>query len=147
VRYASQRASVVFPVHPRTRKNFQQFGLLTGLESMQNVVLTEPLGYLEFLSLMEEALMVITDSGGIQEETTYLQVPCLTFRTTTERPCTTEIGSNVLLSDLSPSTTASYIDAIAAGNGKKGGLPPLWDGKAAERIAEVFLSMRNNVDG
>jgi UDP-N-acetylglucosamine 2-epimerase (non-hydrolysing) len=110
------------------------------LTSIQNVRLLEPQGYLEFLNLMEHAAIVITDSGGVQEETTYLQVPCLTFRDSTERPVTVDLGTNQLLADLNPETVRHHVAEILAGRVKAGIVPPLWDGQAAGRIAEVLVS-------
>lgn len=129
---------VVFPVHPRTRNNMEKFGLSKRLDSIQNLQLLDPQGYLEFLNLMENATAVLTDSGGIQEETTYLQVPCLTFRASTERPVTVELGSNVLLADLDPDSAMTELQHIFEGRAKTGTVPPLWDGRAAERIAKIL---------
>lgn len=138
VKNTSAKRKVLFPVHPRTLKNIESFGLLESLQSLQNVVLLEPQGYLEFLNLMENAELIVTDSGGIQEETTYLQVPCLTFRESTERPVTVEIGTNYLLSDLNPETVDVLVSKILAGEAKQGQIPMLWDGHAAERITEIL---------
>ncbi len=135
---------VLFPIHPRTRNNIQKFGLQSKLESISGLILTEPQGYLEFLNLMENAIMVVTDSGGIQEETTYLQVPCLTFRDSTERPATVEIGTNQLLADLNPQTVHLKVMEILEGRSKEGAIPPLWDGKAAERIADILAKKINH---
>jgi UDP-N-acetylglucosamine 2-epimerase (non-hydrolysing) len=137
---ASVDHTVVFPVHPRTRKNLERFGLLEELERRGSLVMCEPQGYLEFLHLMEHAHAVVTDSGGIQEETTYLGVPCLTFRDTTERPCTVDIGTNVLIKDLNPEAVRHHLDAIGRGEFKRGEVPPLWDGKASHRIVDVLLT-------
>jgi UDP-N-acetylglucosamine 2-epimerase (non-hydrolysing) len=141
IRYIAERQTLVFPIHPRTLKNLQKFGLESQLRSIHNLMLTEPLGYFEFLQLMDNATAIVTDSGGIQEETTYLQAPCLTFRDTTERPVTVELGSNVLLADLNPSTANQNIQQILDGKWKKGIVPPLWDGKAAERIAGILANL------
>ncbi|ARK11354.1 UDP-N-acetylglucosamine 2-epimerase (non-hydrolyzing) [Fibrella sp. ES10-3-2-2] len=135
---AAQHSPVVFPVHPRTRANLIRYGLLDQLADQPAIRLLEPQGYLEFLNLMEHAQAVVTDSGGIQEETTYLQVPCLTLRTSTERPCTVTLGTNLLLPDLNPATVQTHLAAIRTGTAKKGTLPPLWDGYAAERIAAIL---------
>lgn len=100
----------------------------------------EPMPYIEFLSLQSRAAVVITDSGGIQEETTYLRVPCLTLRNNTERPMTVEMGTNVLVGE-DKSRLDAELNNILAGNGKKGVIPPLWDGHAGERIARVVASL------
>ena len=130
--------TVVFPVHPRTRANLTHFGLMDRLTTIPNVCILEPQGYLEFLNLMEHAAIVITDSGGIQEETTYLQVPCLTFRDSTERPVTVDLGTNQLLADLNPETVRQKVVAIVSGQARSGVIPPLWDGQTAGRIAEII---------
>ncbi|MEZ0539268.1 non-hydrolyzing UDP-N-acetylglucosamine 2-epimerase [Fibrella arboris] len=139
VQEAALHSLVVFPLHPRTRTNLSRFGLMDRLEAIDNVLLLEPQGYLEFLNLIENAMAVVTDSGGIQEETTYLQVPCLTFRTSTERPSTITLGTNTLLADLDPATTANCLADIRNGLAKTGVVPPLWDGQAAGRIAAALL--------
>ncbi len=123
---------VLFPMHPRTRSKIAEFGIDTG-----NVSLLEPLGYLEFLALQKGATVVITDSGGIQEETTYLGVPCLTIRENTERPITVEIGTNILVGrDMG--RLREETNAIRAGRAKKGSVPDLWDGHAGERVAAIL---------
>lgn len=132
---------VIFPIHPRTRANIDKFGLNTHLNNIEGILLTEPQGYLEFLHLMENSSLVVTDSGGIQEETTYLQVPCLTFRDSTERPVTVELGTNQLLSDLNTQTVHKKVVEILEGRIKQGIVPPLWDGNAAERIADILSSL------
>jgi UDP-N-acetylglucosamine 2-epimerase (non-hydrolysing) len=125
---------VVFPVHPRTRQRMTEFGLdLDGLH------LVGPMPYVEFLGLQQRATVVITDSGGIQEETTYLGVPCLTMRSNTERPVTVTLGTNVLVGQ-DRELLLQEVHKILSGRGKKGSIPPLWDGRAAERIAEVIIS-------
>lgn len=136
---AARHGPVVFPLHPRTRANLVRFNLLTTLESLSDVMLLEPQGYLEFLNLMEHAQVVVTDSGGIQEETTYLQVPCLTFRDSTERPSTVTLGTNTLLADLDPITVNIALSTIQLGKTKKGSIPPLWDGHSASRIAVELI--------
>jgi len=135
---AARHKKVVLPIHPRTRNNFEKFGLKARLESIQNVQILEPQGYLEFLNLMENAAAVLTDSGGIQEETTYLQVPCLTFRASTERPVTVELGTNILLAELDPALALMHLEHIFSGKTKPGTVPPLWDGRAGERIAQIL---------
>lgn len=130
---ASGDMPVVFPMHPRTRKNITEFGITVPA----SVKLLDPVGYVDFLALMKSAAMVLTDSGGIQEETTALGVPCITSRTTTERPVTVECGTNILVEP----TREAILDAVARvrrGDGPRGIVPPLWDGRAAERIAAVI---------
>jgi UDP-N-acetylglucosamine 2-epimerase (non-hydrolysing) len=129
----NEQLKVVFPVHPRTRQRIAQFGI-----NLERVHMLEPLPYIEFLSLQRRAIVVITDSGGIQEETTYLGVPCLTLRDSTERPVTVTSGTNLLVGrDLG--LLNSELARILEGKGKKGSIPPLWDGHASERIAQVLL--------
>jgi len=128
----NEQLEVVFPVHPRTRQRIQQFGI-----NIEKLHLLDPLPYIEFLSLQNRAAVVITDSGGIQEETTYLGVPCLTLRSNTERPVTVSMGTNVLVGqDLE--LLNSELARILEGKAKKGSIPPLWDGHTGERIAEIL---------
>ena len=141
IKDTAKHKTIVFPIHPRTSNNMKKFGLMDELESVDNLILQEPLGYLEFLNLMDNAFAVITDSGGIQEETTYLQVPCFTFRDTTERPITMTLGTNILLKDLDPATVAAHFSALLNGTSKQGVVPPLWDGSASNRIAEILASL------
>ncbi len=131
--------TVVFPIHPRTKNNIEKFGLKPQLEVIKNLILLEPQGYLEFLKLMENADLIITDSGGIQEETTFLQVPCLTLRDSTERPITMVLGTNQLIPTLDSDIIFSKTKEILSGNVKKGIIPPFWDGKTAERITEILI--------
>ena len=127
----SRETPLLFPMHPRTRSRIKDFGLPVG-----NLQLVDPLGYLEFLALQKHAALVITDSGGIQEETTYLGVPCLTVRENTERPITVTMGTNELVGQ-DMALLRERAAAILAGEGKQGSCPPLWDGKAGERIADI----------
>ncbi len=138
----SKSTSVVFPIHPRTRKNIENFGLLQFVENSNRFHLIDPQGYVDFLNLMRNASFVLTDSGGIQEETTALQIPCVTIRTTTERPSTVEIGSNILI-DPSRETILSTVLPIINGTRKVGAIPPKWDGKASERVVEIVTSFLN----
>lgn len=130
----SNEIPVIFPVHPRTRQRLIDLRMdLTGSQ----ITLTDPLGYLEFLALQKGATVVVTDSGGIQEETTYLGVPCLTLRENTERPVTVEIGTNLLVGrDLL--RMKDEIQSVLMGRGKQGSRPEFWDGKAGERIAGIM---------
>jgi UDP-N-acetylglucosamine 2-epimerase (non-hydrolysing) len=133
-----QQLPLIFPVHPRTRKMLQTFGLEEKIQQAPNLKLTDPLGYLDFLKLMTHAKFALTDSGGIQEETTVLDVPCLTMRENTERPITVEVGTNIVIGN-SPACIVEESNRILAGHGKKGALPELWDGHAAERIVRILL--------
>ena len=123
---------LVFALHPRTRKNLANCGLLDSLQNSPGLHVTEPLSYIPFMSLVREAKLVITDSGGIQEETTYLGIPCLTLRSTTERPITISRGTNRLVT---MDALAGMISRIAIGDWPKARCPSLWDGKTAGRIA------------
>jgi UDP-N-acetylglucosamine 2-epimerase (non-hydrolysing) len=136
---ASKRLKVVFPVHPRTIKMLEQAGLLADLKANTQIVLTDPLDYFSFQKLVKHASVVITDSGGIQEETTFRRVPCLTVRPNTERPSTVEIGSNTLL-DFDVNDILAHLDRVLNGDYKKGQIPPLWDGAATQRILGTFGS-------
>jgi len=129
----ARRMPVIWPVHPRTRANMRRFGLSLA-EAPARVALLEPLGYLEMLGLMAAARVVLTDSGGVQEETTALGVPCLTLRDNTERPVTVEHGTNEVIGR-DRRRVRDALDALAAGRGKAGRRPELWDGQAATRIA------------
>jgi UDP-N-acetylglucosamine 2-epimerase (non-hydrolysing) len=127
------RLPVIWPVHPRTRASIERFGLAARAASAR-VVMLPPQGYLEMLGLMAGARLVVTDSGGVQEETTALAVPCLTMRENTERPITVEEGTNTLVGR-DRARIAATVDDILAGGGKRGRRPELWDGRAAPRIA------------
>jgi len=130
---------VVFPVHPRTRARLSaDAALRRQLEAAPGLILIDPVGYLDFLALTSNARLVITDSGGIQEETTALGIPCLTVRKNTERPVTVEIGTNTLVGT-DPSEIVPAAIAVLEGRGKKGRVPELWDGRAAERIARILV--------
>lgn len=125
---------IAFPCHPRTRKELQQNGMLERFAGGRMKVI-EPLGYLEFLRLQSEALMVLTDSGGIQEETTYLGVPCITLRENTERPITIVVGTNVLVGN-DESKIKKAVREVIDGTFKRGEIPEHWDGQTAERIVD-----------
>ncbi len=133
----ASRICLIFPLHPRTESNLKHFGLYAMLEEHDGIILTKPLGYLEFLRLLIDAALVLTDSGGIQEETTFLHVPCITLRSTTERPVTVKTGSNYLVGT-DPDKISQTAFSIIDGNKKEGLTPPLWDGKAGERIIEIL---------
>jgi UDP-N-acetylglucosamine 2-epimerase (non-hydrolysing) len=129
---------IIFPVHPRTKKNMEAFNI-----QPKGLHLTDAMGYLEFNYLVKNAKGVITDSGGITEETTVMGIPCLTLRTTTERPETITIGTNKLIGD-NPQDLVVPLNKIMKGEWKKGGIPELWDGKAAERIVTHLVEILNS---
>jgi UDP-N-acetylglucosamine 2-epimerase (non-hydrolysing) len=133
-----RRIPLLFPAHPRTVKNLETFGLMERIHAMENLTILPPLGYLDFLALTDRAKIVLTDSGGLQEETTVLGVPCLTLRENTERPVTITQGTNQLVgTDRTRIVTAA--ERILSDPHGKNGVPPLWDGKASQRIVEVLL--------
>lgn len=132
------RVPLVFPVHPRTLRKLEEFGLIDELRSAPKVHLTEPLGYLDFLCLSKNALGVISDSGGVQAETTHLNVPCLTLRQETEQPVTVDLGTNTL-TGLDSEAVLQWLEAVCEGKSKKAQPIPYWDGRTAERITEVLL--------
>lgn len=132
-----QQLPIVFPAHPRTMKQLQEFGFEDKLAAMSDLIVTEPLGYLTFLSLMANARMVLTDSGGIQEETTILGVPCLTLRENTERPVTVTAGTNTVVGS-DPQRIIDECSLIMNEGGKKGNIPDYWDGQAARRIVDIL---------
>lgn len=133
----ARQLPVVFPVHPRTRKQIAAWGLEPMLAN--GITLIDPVGYVDFLALMKGSAFVLTDSGGIQEETTALGIPCITARTTTERPVTTELGTNVLVPPVEDGILAA-VRQVLGGARRSGVVPPLWDGHAAPRIAAIITS-------
>jgi len=124
---------LVFPIHPRTQNKITKLGLEGELKSIKGITLIDPLGYFDFQKLISECSFVLTDSGGIQEETTYLRKPCLTLRPNTERPSTIDLGTNVLLA-FDVNAIVPIIEEIMSGKYKKGSIPEYWDGRATERI-------------
>jgi UDP-N-acetylglucosamine 2-epimerase (non-hydrolysing) len=132
-----RRMPVVFPVHPRTRKNLMSGAVRSKVESLKSLILLEPLGYIDFLRLLLSSRLILTDSGGIQEESTVLGVPCLTLRENTERPVTVTSGTNTIVGT-DPEKIVHEAEETIAGRGKEGRVPPLWDGKASSRIASVI---------
>lgn len=135
--HATKNYKIVFPIHPRTRKSLENHNLLSKVEDNSMIILTPPLDYFAFQKLTATCKFVLTDSGGIQEETTFRQVPCLTLRPNTERPSTIDIGTNTLV-PFEPEIVESYIDQITNGSYKTGIVPPLWDGKATDRIVKIL---------
>ncbi|MCS7237230.1 MAG: UDP-N-acetylglucosamine 2-epimerase (non-hydrolyzing), partial [Thermoguttaceae bacterium] len=135
-----QDLPMVFPVHPRTQKRLESFGLISGASGSngRGLRLLPPLGYLEFLSLTSQAKVIVTDSGGLQEEATALGIPCLTARWNTERPITVEQGTSTLVGN-DPKLLREKLCEVVEGRYKQGKCPELWDGKAAHRIAEILL--------
>jgi len=127
---------IIFPCHPRTKKNMEAFGLFDKMDS-KAIRVIEPLGYLDFLRLQSEARLVLTDSGGIQEETTYLNIPCITMRENTERPVTVEVGSNII-TGVDPQKILEAAQKSLGGKSKSGRIPEKWDGKTAFRIVEYL---------
>lgn len=139
IQRTAKHLPVVFPAHPRTIQKLRQNRLFEPLAQTPGVCLLPPVGYAEMICLLQQARMVVTDSGGVQEETTWLGVPCLTFRENTERPSTVAWGTNTILPDLNPETAEREIELLLAGNFKRGTIPPLWDGQAAKRIADILI--------
>jgi UDP-N-acetylglucosamine 2-epimerase (non-hydrolysing) len=137
---SAQDTKIIFPIHPRTLKNFEKLGL-----SHTNLIIVEPLGYLEFNFLVENTICVITDSGGITEETTYLGIPCLTLRENTERPETVEIGTNELVGS-NPKMIKKAMQKLFSGNWKKGQIPEYWDGLTSERIIKHIIEFHKKIN-
>jgi UDP-N-acetylglucosamine 2-epimerase (non-hydrolysing) len=135
LRELSEELPLVFPVHPRTRANIERFGIDPG----PKLTLLSPMAYMDFLNLWKDAKMVLTDSGGLQEETTALGVPCITVRENTERPITIEEGTNVL-AGTDPACILAAAEEILNGRAKCGLRPDLWDGHAATRIVDVLIA-------
>lgn len=146
----SEKRKVIFPVHPRTKKNLEQSFIQLEAQRRsrsigtisQSVIMSDPIGYIDFLSLIKNAELILTDSGGIQEESTYLGVQCITLRDSTERPITVEIGTNQLLGNNLSEAQKAALDVLD-GKIRKGTIPELWDGKAAERIVNIILEKLN----
>ena len=135
----SKKLPLVFPIHPRTRDNLVKFRLS---ELLANIRVVDSLAYSDFLFLIQNAKLVLTDSGGIQEETTYLKVPCLTIRENTERPVTVQLGTNRIVGT-TPTSISRVFSAVLRGPVKRGKIPPLWDGKTASRIVKILLHHYN----
>ncbi len=144
LRSLSEKVKLVLPIHPRTLARIEKFELKDSFYTIPQLQIIEPQGYLDFQKLIAECIFTLTDSGGIQEETTYLRKPCLTLRPNTERPCTITIGSNTLI-PFAVSEICAYADLILDGKYKQGVVPPLWDGHATERVLErVALYFERN---
>ena len=126
---------VVFPMHPRTKKMYDQLGM-----EFKNLLITGPMSYLEFIYLIKNSLGVITDSGGITEETTVLGIPCITLRNSTERPETVDVGTNEIVGT-DPVNITPYLNLLISGKWKRGGIPKFWDGKTSERIVQIIAEL------
>lgn len=137
---ADFKYKIIFPLHPRTKKSLEKWNLLQEIQQIPQLILTEPLGYFEFIQLMKNCLVILTDSGGIQEESSYLQIPCITFRKTTERPITVDVGSNILIHDFNSNQIVEELNRVMNGKAKNSSIPELWDGKTAVRITDYILS-------
>jgi UDP-N-acetylglucosamine 2-epimerase (non-hydrolysing) len=136
----STKIKLVIPLHPRTQKNIEDFGLAKQMQAIaENAIITGPIGYLEMLRLMKTAKLVITDSGGLQEETTYLGIPCITMRENTERPSTITLGTNILVGN-DMDTLLSNAGQVISNYHKHGEIPPLWDGMASVRIINQLIA-------
>ena len=136
IKEIQKKIKIVWPIHPRAKKQLKKFGLGKGIK---NLVMISPLGYLEMLNLMQNADFVLTDSGGIQEETTVLGVSCLTLRDVTERPITVNLGTNIVVGT-KKEKIIKEAKKISAGYSKKGQIPKYWDGETARRIIKIILS-------
>jgi UDP-N-acetylglucosamine 2-epimerase (non-hydrolysing) len=140
----SKRLPIVFPVHPRTRKTISELGFSEHIARIPGLRLIEPLGYIDFLSLHSKSRLVLTDSGGIQEETTVLGIPCVTLRESTERPITVEIGTNVVVGTDPQKITEAAFAALDRSRSDRHKVPPLWDGHTAERILDALIEITIN---
>ena len=140
LKYLDNKLTVVFPIHPRTISKLKEFNLYAEIDKLDNLIITEPLGYFQFQKLIADCRFVMTDSGGIQEETTFRQKPCLTLRDNTERPITVEIGTNTLV-EFDIDILKKHINNILEENYKNGEVPKLWDGKATERIIDIIMKL------
>ena len=138
--YIENNIPIVFPIHPRTYKALLSFNLLPELKKLKNIIITEPLGYFSIQKLISTCTFVLTDSGGLQEETTFRKKPCITLRPNTERPSTIETGTNTLI-DMDLENIGRIISSIKNKTYKKGEIPPLWDGRATERIFQILAEL------
>jgi UDP-N-acetylglucosamine 2-epimerase (non-hydrolysing) len=143
--HITEKYKAVFPIHPRTIKNAKEFNLFDRITSNLNLICTDPLDYFSFQKLIKECTFILTDSGGIQEESTFRKKPCLTLRPNTERPVTVDEGTNTLL-PFNLELVKNHIAEIEQGFYKKGAIPKLWDGNATQRILEVLASSKNSPD-
>lgn len=138
----AQKLPIIFPVHPRTKNRIAEFALDARIESNPNLRLIEPLGYLDFLRLYSKARLVLTDSGGLQEETTALKIPCLTLRENTERPVTVTMGTNCVVGTETEKIINAALDVLNQESIRNAQIPPLWDGKTAARICDALVEFK-----
>jgi len=144
LKHIQEKIKIIFPIHPRTKQRISEFNLEEKIKTMKNLIITEPLSYIKFLSLVNHSKFVLTDSGGIQAETTYLKVPCITMREKTEHLVTIEFGSNIL-TGLNKEKILEAVSDILEGRFKKANTPELWDGKTAGRIVDIiYKSLKDN---
>lgn len=136
--HIGENIQIIFPMHPRTEKMAKSFSLYERIEAIPNIVITGPVGYLDFVALMASSTLALTDSGGLQEETTALGIPCITLRENTERPITVTEGTNTIVGCDPELIKKTAMDVLETG-GKSGRIPELWDGKTSQRIADVLL--------
>jgi UDP-N-acetylglucosamine 2-epimerase (non-hydrolysing) len=141
VNYLTEKYKIVFPIHPRTLKKLEHFGLKENFVGNRNMILTDPLDYFAFQKLIKYSKLILTDSGGIQEESTFVGIPCLTLRPNTERPVTVTEGTNTLVT-FEMDEIKKYVAQVEKGTYKKGTIPKFWDGKSTERILK-FISEIN----
>lgn len=141
IEWMSQNYKIVFPIHPRTLKNIEKYNLSSRFKKVVNLILTEPLDYFSFQKLIKNCKLILTDSGGIQEESTFMQVPCLTLRPNTERPVTCDVGTNTLV-PFELATIQKLVSEIENNQYKKGVIPKYWDGKATQRILESIFQLK-----
>jgi UDP-N-acetylglucosamine 2-epimerase (non-hydrolysing) len=139
IEFISQQIKIIYPLHPRTKKMIKRHKFLKQFESLENLLMIDPLGYCDFIKLVKESKFVLTDSGGIQEETTCIKIPCLTIRENTERPVTLKKGTNYLVGR-DKQKIARLVRNILKGKTKEGIVPKLWDGKTAHRIIELLTT-------
>jgi len=135
---------IIYPIHPRTMRRIQEFNMESEISNIKNLITIDPVGYLDFLSLMVYSKFVMTDSGGVQEETTVLNIPCLTLRENTERPITVTKGTNIIVGRNRDRIISETLKILENG-GKTGVVPPLWDGNAAEKIVKVLIEKRDGL--
>ena len=132
-----KKIKIVYPIHPRTKKQIEKFGFRWRFQRMKNFILIPPIGYIEMIKLVRESKFLMTDSGGLQEESTFLRVPCLTLRKNTERPITVEVGTNIVVGT-NKNKILKEVNKILSGCGKRGKAPKYWDGKTAKRIVKIL---------